>query len=76
MLDLIIKNGDCFIDGKIETTTEGTLGSYPIAVPMLDMHTIGAGGGSIAFIDEGGLLRVGPQSSGASPGPACMLRVD
>ena len=62
------------IDGKIETTTEGTLGSYPIAVPMLDMHTIGAGGGSIAFIDEGGLLRVGPQSSGASPGPACYAK--
>ena len=59
------------IDKNIETTTEGRIGPYPIGVPMLDMHTIGAGGGSIAFIDEGGLLRVGPQSSGAEPGPAC-----
>ena len=62
------------IDGKIETTTEGTLGPYPVGVPMLDMHTIGAGGGSIAFIDEGGLLRVGPKSAGASPGPACYAK--
>ena len=59
------------IDGKVEITTEGTLGSYPVSVPMLDMQTIGAGGGSIAFIDAGGLLRVGPESAGANPGPAC-----
>ena len=59
------------IDKNIETTTEGRIGPYPIGVPMLDIHTIGAGGGSIAFVDEGGLLRVGPKSSGAEPGPAC-----
>ena len=59
------------IDGKVVTTTEGTLGRYPVSVPMLDMQTIGAGGGSIAFIDSGGLLRVGPESAGANPGPAC-----
>ena len=59
------------IDGKVETTTEGSLGSYPVSVPMLDMQTIGAGGGSVAFIDAGGLLRVGPESAGARPGPAC-----
>ena len=62
------------IDGIIETTTEGTIGPYPVSVPMLDIHTIGAGGGSIAFIDQGGLLRVGPKSSGAFPGPACYAR--
>jgi N-methylhydantoinase A len=44
---------------------------FPIRVPMLDIHTVGAGGGSIARVDAGGLLRVGPQSAGADPGPAC-----
>ena len=39
--------------------------------PMVDMHTIGAGGGSVAMVDAGGLLQVGPQSAGATPGPAC-----
>ena len=59
------------IDGELQLTNEGHIGHYPVAVPMVDMHTIGAGGGSIASIDEGGLLQVGPQSAGASPGPAC-----
>ena len=59
------------IDGEVETTIEGRIGPYPVGVPMLDMSTIGAGGGSIAFIDSGGLLRVGPRSAGANPGPAC-----
>jgi N-methylhydantoinase A len=59
------------IDGKVSLTTEGQIGDYPVAVPMVDMHTIGAGGGSIASIDAGGLLQVGPRSAGASPGPAC-----
>jgi len=59
------------IDGAIKLTNEGRLGPYPVAVPMVDMHTIGAGGGSIAYIDGGGLLQVGPESAGASPGPAC-----
>jgi N-methylhydantoinase A len=52
-------------------TKEAQIGELPIAIPMLDIHTIGAGGGSIAYLDEGGALRVGPQSAGADPGPAC-----
>ena len=59
------------IDGDIGLTSEGYIGPWPVAVPMVDMHTIGAGGGSIAFIDSGGLLQVGPESAGAMPGPAC-----
>lgn len=59
------------VDGKIRLTAEGRIGRYPITVPMIDMHTIGAGGGSIARLDEGGMLRVGPESAGAAPGPAC-----
>ena len=59
------------LDGAIGLTTEGRIGEYPVAVPMVDMHTIGAGGGSIALVDAGNLLQVGPQSAGASPGPAC-----
>jgi len=59
------------IDGEIKLTSEGFIGHYPVAVPMVDMHTIGAGGGSVAYVDGGGLLNVGPQSAGANPGPAC-----
>jgi len=59
------------IDGELELTNEGSIGSYPVAVPMVDMHTIGAGGGSIAYLDAGGMLHVGPESAGANPGPAC-----
>jgi N-methylhydantoinase A len=59
------------IDGQPGLTTDSSVGGYPIHLPMLDIHTIGAGGGSIAYIDRGGSLRVGPQSAGASPGPAC-----
>lgn len=59
------------IDGEITMTSEGKIGRYPVAVPMVDMHTIGAGGGSIAYVDAGGLLQVGPESAGANPGPAC-----
>jgi N-methylhydantoinase A len=59
------------VDGEIRLTSEGRIGRYPITVPMIDMHTIGAGGGSIARLDEGGMLRVGPESAGAMPGPAC-----
>ncbi len=57
--------------GNLPLTTEGRIGAYPVGVPMVDMHTIGAGGGSIARIDSGGLLQVGPESAGADPGPAC-----
>jgi N-methylhydantoinase A len=59
------------IDGDIRLTSEGRIGPWPVAVPMVDMHTIGAGGGSIARLDSGGLLQVGPESAGAVPGPAC-----
>ncbi|MBV1914456.1 MAG: hydantoinase/oxoprolinase family protein [Pseudomonadales bacterium] len=59
------------IDGNIGLTTESKIGPYPVAVPTVDMHTIGAGGGSVAYLDSGGLLQVGPESAGANPGPAC-----
>jgi N-methylhydantoinase A/oxoprolinase/acetone carboxylase beta subunit len=57
--------------GRIKETTAATLGGYPISVPMIEIHTVGAGGGSIALVDAGGALVVGPQSAGADPGPAC-----
>ena len=59
------------IDGELQLTSEGHIGHWPVSVPMVDMHTIGAGGGSIARVDAGGLLQVGPESAGAAPGPAC-----
>jgi len=62
------------VDAEPRLTTEGSIGRYPVAVPMVDMHTIGAGGGSIAWLDTGGMLQVGPQSAGAAPGPACYGR--
>ena len=62
------------VDGAPRLTSEGHIGRYPVAVPMVDMHTIGAGGGSIAWLDAGGMLQVGPQSAGADPGPACYGR--
>ena len=55
-------------------TNEAIVAGLPVAVPMMDIHTVGAGGGSIARIDEGGSLRVGPESAGADPGPACYGR--
>ncbi|HKO59790.1 MAG TPA: hydantoinase/oxoprolinase family protein [Pyrinomonadaceae bacterium] len=58
------------VDG-VRLTTEASVAGMPIAIPMLDIHTVGAGGGSIARVDEGGSLRVGPESAGADPGPAC-----
>jgi N-methylhydantoinase A len=58
-------------EGRYEMTTEGEVGGYRVALPVIDIHTIGAGGGSIAFLDQGGLLQVGPESAGALPGPAC-----
>lgn len=57
-------------------TMEAYIDGLPVRVPMLDIHTVGAGGGSIARIDEGGLLRVGPESAGADPGPACYGKGD
>ena len=55
-------------------TNEAIVAGLPVAVPMMDIHTVGAGGGSIARVDEGGSLRVGPESAGAEPGPACYGR--
>jgi len=61
-------------DGSYSMTTEGEIARYRVALPMIDIHTIGAGGGSVAFLDKGGMLKVGPQSAGADPGPACYDR--
>lgn len=61
-------------DGEVRTTNEASVAGLPVAVPALDIHTVGAGGGSIAKVDEGGSLRVGPESAGADPGPACYGR--
>jgi N-methylhydantoinase A/oxoprolinase/acetone carboxylase beta subunit len=59
------------IDGAIGVTTESSVGDCPVRLPIVDIHTVGAGGGSIAYVDSGGALRVGPRSAGADPGPAC-----
>ena len=58
-------------DGKAQLTQEYSIDGLPIRVPLIDIHTIGAGGGSTIWIDDGSMLRVGPQSAGADPGPAC-----
>ena len=57
------------LDGEPTPTTEGTVGAYPSKIPMIDVVTVGAGGGSIAWISPEGTLKVGPQSAGADPGP-------
>jgi N-methylhydantoinase A len=62
------------IDGEPRVTSESMVGGYPLRIPVIDIHTIGAGGGSIARADQGGALRVGPESAGADPGPACYGR--
>jgi N-methylhydantoinase A/oxoprolinase/acetone carboxylase beta subunit len=59
------------IDGSIGTTADSIVGDFPVRLPVLDIHTVGAGGGSIVWLDSGGSLRVGPRSAGADPGPAC-----
>lgn len=63
-------------NGKFEhaSARETFVGGYPIMVPMLDLHTLGAGGGSVAYVDDGGAFRVGPRSAGAEPGPAAYGR--
>jgi len=63
----------CGRDG-LRTTNEAVVAGLPVAVSVMDIHTVGAGGGSIARVDEGGSLRVGPESAGADPGPACYGR--
>jgi N-methylhydantoinase A len=62
------------VSRALRTTSEATVAGLPVAVPMLDIHTVGAGGGSIARFDRGGALRVGPESAGADPGPICYGR--
>ncbi len=64
------------IAGIPTLTNEAVIGGLPIRLPVLDIHTIGSGGGSIAWVDAGGALRVGPQSAGADPGPACYGRAN
>jgi N-methylhydantoinase A len=61
-------------NGKVATTTEGRVSGLPIRFPMADVHTVGAGGGSIAWTDAGGALHVGPRSAGADPGPVCYAK--
>jgi N-methylhydantoinase A len=64
----LLKGGECRL------ASEAIVHGYPIKAPMLDIHTVGAGGGSIAHVDSGGLLKVGPRSAGADPGPVCYDR--
>ena len=64
----LVESGDPLVSTDVE------VGDYPVNVPMIDVHTVGAGGGSIAWLDEGGALRVGPESAGADPGPICYGR--
>jgi N-methylhydantoinase A/oxoprolinase/acetone carboxylase beta subunit len=64
------------IEGGIRRTHESRIGDFPVRLPLIDIHSVGAGGGSIAFRDRGGSLRVGPQSAGADPGPACYGKGD
>ena len=61
-------------DGEIETTTEGHIDDVPLLFPQVDVRTVGAGGGSIAWLDDADVLKVGPKSAGARPGPACYSR--
>ena len=60
--------------GRVQETTEGAIAGLPLRLPIIDIHTVGAGGGSIARLDAGGALRVGPESAGSDPGPVCYGR--
>ena len=62
------------VGGRVQLTTESVVAGVPLRLPMVDVHTVSAGGGSVAWVDEGGALRVGPRSAGAEPGPACYGR--
>lgn len=62
------------VAGKIQVTSESSIGGLPIRIPVIDIHTVGSGGGSIGYVDAGGALRVGPESAGADPGPVCYGR--
>ncbi len=59
------------INGELPVNVESTVSNYPLKVPMIEIHTVGAGGGSVASLDDGGALKVGPESAGADPGPIC-----
>ncbi len=60
--------------GTVAISDEAEIGGHPLQLPMMAVHTVGAGGGSLARLDSGGALKVGPQSAGANPGPACYAR--
>jgi N-methylhydantoinase A len=62
------------LGGAVQTTTESVVAGVPVRLPMVDVHTVSAGGGSVAWVDAGGALRVGPRSAGADPGPAAYGR--
>src|SRR5205085_10288002 len=62
------------VSGAIQASSQSEVAGLPVGVPMLDIHTVGAGGGSIARFDAAGALRVGPESAGADPGPICYGR--
>ncbi len=62
------------VDGEIPYSTENTIGDFPVLLPAVDVSAIGAGGGSVAWMDAEGVLKVGPRSAGARPGPACYGR--
>jgi len=64
------------IDSNLSLTFESSISGYPVKVPMIDIHTVGAGGGSVARLDEAGALKVGPESAGADPGPICYGKGD
>ncbi len=59
------------IDDAVAMSTDSRIGDFPVRLPVIDIHTVGAGGGSIAYVDSGGALRVGPRSAGSVPGPVC-----
>jgi N-methylhydantoinase A len=74
-LDVGGTSTDCaFVEGELPRRRAREVGGFPLLLPLLDVHTVGAGGGSIARVDAGGLLHVGPESAGAAPGPACYGR--
>jgi N-methylhydantoinase A len=74
-LDVGGTSTDCaFVAGELPRRRSRVVAGQPVLLPLLDVHTVGAGGGSIARVDPGGLLRVGPESAGAAPGPACYGR--
>lgn len=64
------------MDKQLSLTLESEISGYPVKVPMIDIHTVGAGGGSVAYVDLGGSLKVGPESAGADPGPICYGKGD